>query len=72
MDDGWSGQPDLGMAIEKRPSGVPIVSLLHEPDLVNETSLDPRIALQLSATPTADRCLLPGQPPIFTPHLGKE
>ena len=69
----WLERPaGLGMAIEKAPSGVPIVPLLHEPDLVNETSLDPRIALQLSGHTHGGQVLLPGQPPIFTPHLGKE
>ena len=72
MDDGWSGQPDLGLSLEDAPAGVPIVLLLHEPDLVNETSLDPRISLQLSGHTHGGQVLLPGKPPIFTPHLGKE
>jgi predicted MPP superfamily phosphohydrolase len=71
MDDGWSGQPDLKMALEKAPTGLPIVLLLHEPDLVDETSLDPRIALQLSGHTHGGQVLLPGRPPIFTPTLGK-
>jgi uncharacterized protein len=72
MDDGWSGQPDLSQAVEKAPSGVPIVLLLHEPDLVDETSLDPRIALQLSGHTHGGQVLLAGGPPIFTPDLGKK
>jgi uncharacterized protein len=72
MDDGWSGQPDLSQAVEKAPSGVPIVLLLHEPDLVDETSLDPRIALQLSGHTHGGQVLLAGRPPIFTPDLGKK
>ena len=72
MDDGWSGQPDLGLSLENAPAGVPIVLLLHEPDLVNETSLDARISLQLSGHTHGGQVLLPGKPPIFTPHLGKE
>ncbi len=72
MDDGWSGQPDLGQALENAPSGDPVVLLLHEPDLVNETSLDPRVVLQLSGHTHGGQVLLPGRPPIFTPHLGKE
>ena len=71
MDDGWSGEPDLPLAMEKAPAGVPVVLLLHEPDLVEETSLDPRIALQLSGHTHGGQVLLPGQPPIFTPTLGK-
>lgn len=72
MDDGWSGQPDLNLTLEKAPAGDPIVLLLHEPDLVNETSLDPRVSLQLSGHTHGGQVLLRGKPPIFTPHLGKE
>ena len=72
MDDGWSGQPDLNQTLEKAPAGDPIVLLLHEPDLVNETSLDPRVSLQLSGHTHGGQVLLPGKPPIFTPYLGKE
>jgi uncharacterized protein len=71
MDDGWSGKPDLNMAVEKAPSDIPIVLLLHEPDLVDETSRDPRIALQLSGHTHGGQVLLAGRPPIFTPDLGK-
>ena len=72
MDDGWSGQPDLNKAVEKAPSGIPIILLLHEPDLVDEISRDPRISLQLSGHTHGGQVLLPGQPPIFTPDLGKK
>ncbi|MGE5373755.1 MAG: metallophosphoesterase [Bacteroidota bacterium] len=71
MDDGWSGRPDLALSIEKAPAGVPIVLLLHEPDLVSETSRNPRIALQLSGHTHGGQVLIPGRPPIFTPILGK-
>ena len=72
MDDGWSGQPDLSLAMEKAPSDIPTILLLHEPDLVDETSLDPRIALQLSGHTHGGQVLLAGRPPIFTPDLGKK
>jgi len=72
MDDGWSGKPDLNMTLEKAPSNTPIVLLLHEPDLVDETSRDPRITLQLSGHTHGGQVLVAGQPPIFTPDLGKK
>jgi predicted MPP superfamily phosphohydrolase len=72
MDDGWSGQPDLAKTLEKAPSGDPIVLLLHEPDLVDEVSLDPRITLQLSGHTHGGQVLVGGRPPIFTPTLGKK
>ena len=72
MDDGWSGKPDLKLALENAPANTPVVLLLHEPDLVDETSLDPRIALQLSGHTHGGQVLMPGKPPIVTPHLGKK
>jgi len=72
MDDGWSGKPDLNKAVENAPSDTPIVLLLHEPDLVDETSRDPRITLQLSGHTHGGQVLVAGQPPIFTPDLGKK
>ena len=48
MDDGWSGHPDLRLALEQAPTGAPVILLLHEPDLADETLRDPRISLQLS------------------------
>lgn len=72
MDDGWSGEPDLNLSLENAPTGIPIVLLLHEPDLVDETSLDPRISLQLSGHTHGGQVLMPGKPPIFTPNLGKK
>jgi uncharacterized protein len=72
MDDGWSGQPDLGLALENAPTDIPIVLLLHEPDLVDETSRDRRISLQLSGHTHGGQVLIAGRPPIFTPDLGKK
>jgi predicted MPP superfamily phosphohydrolase len=72
LDDGWSGSPDLKLALENAPAGAPVVLLLHEPDLVNQTSLDPRISLQLSGHTHGGQVRLPGKPSFLTPHLGKK
>ncbi len=72
LDDGWSGKADLKQALEKASDRVPIVLLLHEPDLVDQTSLDPRIALQLSGHTHGGQVRLPGKPSMFTPYLGKK
>lgn len=48
LDDGWSGKPDLKTALEKAPADAPVILLLHEPDLADEVSKDPRISLQLA------------------------
>jgi predicted MPP superfamily phosphohydrolase len=72
MDDGWSGRPDLNAALQKAPTGVPVVLLLHEPDLIDETSHDPRVSLQLSGHTHGGQVLIPGKPPFFKPYLGKK
>lgn len=48
LDDGWSGQPDLNAALDRAPTGAPIILLFHEPDLADRVSMDPRISLQLA------------------------
>jgi predicted MPP superfamily phosphohydrolase len=71
LDDGWSGQMDLKATLDNAPSGAPVVLLLHEPDLVDEMSKDPRVSLQLSGHTHGGQVLIMGKPPIFTPHLGR-
>jgi hypothetical protein len=72
IDDGWSGQPDLKLALDQAPDGAPIVLLIHEPDLADETCRDARISLQLSGHTHGGQVLFPGKSPIFHPYLGKK
>jgi uncharacterized protein len=72
MDDGWSGLPNLKLALDHAPTGAPIVLLLHEPDLADETCQDARVSLQLSGHTHGGQVLVPGKSPIFHPHLGKK
>jgi uncharacterized protein len=72
LDDGWAGQPDLKLALNKAPSGAPVILLLHEPDLADETCRDPRISLQLSGHTHGGQVIIPGRPPSFHPYLGKK
>lgn len=72
LDDGWAGQMDLKAAMEFAPPGAPVILLLHEPDLVDRVSHDPRISLQLSGHTHGGQVLLPGKPPLFAPYLGKK
>jgi len=72
LDDGWSGKMDLNKALENAPAGAPVVLRLHEPDLVNQTSRDPRVALQRSGHTHGGQIRIPGKPPILSPHLGKK
>ena len=72
MDDGWAGQPDLKLALDQAPTGAPVILLLHEPDLADETLRDPRISLQLSGHTHGGQVIIPGRPPFFHPYLGKK
>ncbi len=72
MDDGWSGRPDLKLALDHAPSRTPIVLLIHEPDLADETCQDERISLQLSGHTHGGQVRVPGKSPIFHPYLGKK
>lgn len=72
MDDGWSGQPDLQAALADSPANTPVVLLLHEPDLIDQVSADPRVTLQLAGHTHGGQVVVPGQPPFFTPYLGKK
>ena len=69
LDDGWSGNPDLNAAMTNHPAGAPVVLLYHEPDLADDTSLDGRIALQLSGHSHGGQIRLPGVGALITPYL---
>jgi predicted MPP superfamily phosphohydrolase len=69
LDDGWSGQPDLNAALEKRPGEAPVMLLYHEPDLADETSLDGRVALQLSGHSHGGQIRLPWKGALILPYL---
>jgi predicted MPP superfamily phosphohydrolase len=48
MDDGWSGIPDPGLALEGVPVDVPVILLMHEPDFAGSISDLNRVDLQIS------------------------
>ena len=72
LDDGWSGQPDLDAAMQGAPEGAPVVLLMHEPDLADVYSQDPRISLQLSGHTHGGQIRVPGIGALIHPHLGKK
>ncbi len=72
VDDGWSGQPNLGAALAACPPDVPAVVLWHEPDLADETARDPRAVLQLSGHSHGGQVRLPGLGALALPRLGRK
>jgi predicted MPP superfamily phosphohydrolase len=69
LDDGWSGKPDLSAAMQNRPDGAPTVLLMHEPDLADEYSQDPRINLQLSGHSHGGQIRFPLMGALIYPYL---
>jgi predicted MPP superfamily phosphohydrolase len=69
LDDGWSGQPDLTAAMQNWPNGAPTVLLMHEPDLADEYSKDPRINLQLSGHSHGGQVRFPFMGAVVYPYL---
>jgi predicted MPP superfamily phosphohydrolase len=71
LDDGWSGHPDLKAALATAPSGVPVVLLLHEPDLADHYAGHPQLVLQLSGHSHGGQVRLPGRGALLLPYLGQ-
>jgi predicted MPP superfamily phosphohydrolase len=69
LDDGWSGKPDLEAAMQNWPQGAPTVLLMHEPDLADRYSRDPRISLQLSGHSHGGQVRFPWIGAIILPYL---
>ncbi|HTP00301.1 MAG TPA: metallophosphoesterase [Anaerolineales bacterium] len=72
LDDGQSGNADLGKALQNAPDGVPVILLLHEPDLADQTSLDRRIILQLSGHTHGGQVRVARLGPMILPYLGRK
>lgn len=72
VDDAWSGQPDLTAALDNLPAGVPTILLAHEPDLVDNYSLDGRVSLQLSGHTHGGQVRLPGYGAFVLPRFGQK
>jgi predicted MPP superfamily phosphohydrolase len=69
-DDGWSGNPELGAALDNAPHDAPVVLLYHEPDLADEVSKGGRVSLQLSGHSHGGQIRFPGVGAVVLPHLG--
>lgn len=73
LDDGWVGRADLGLALEEVQGDGPAILMMHEPDLVDEYSVNPQIALQLSGhTHGGQLRMMRPQRAYTLPYLGKK
>ncbi len=72
LDDGWSGKPDLKLALADAPEGTPVILLFHEPDLVDQVSLDGRVSLMLSGHTHGGQIRINGNKPPIQPYLGEK
>lgn len=72
LDDGWSGEPDLDTAVTNAPKDAPIILLMHEPDLADQYSLDPHIALQLAGHSHGGQVRLPRRGALILPYLARK
>lgn len=72
VDDGWSGQPDLSLALTKVPSDALTILLAHEPDLADQFSMDGRVSVQLSGHSHGGQVRLPLIGAPILPYLGQK
>ncbi|TEU01397.1 MAG: metallophosphoesterase [Anaerolineales bacterium] len=72
LDDGWSGEPDLSLALEGSPQGSPVIMMLHEPDFADHYARDGRVRLQLSGHTHGGQVRIPGLGGPFRPEYGRK
>ena len=70
LESVWGSEPNLRRAMEKHRAELPTVLLMHEPDYADVTSLDPRIAVQLSGHSHGGQVRIPGLGPLRLPSWG--
>lgn len=71
LDDGWGGHPNLRQALDG-VGDVPVILLLHEPDLVTRYQHDPRVIVQLSGHSHGGQVRIPGVGAIYLPRYGRQ
>lgn len=71
IDSGWGGAPDMKRALSRHPDGMPVIALVHEPDLIESLARDDRIVLQLSGHSHGGQIRLPGIGAPVLPYLGR-
>lgn len=73
LDDGWVGRADFEAALDQAPGDAPIILLMHEPDLIDIYSRNPRVVLQLSGHTHGGQVRLHNPRRAYTlPFLGRK
>ncbi len=72
LDDGWSGEPDLSLALDGSPQDAPVILMLHEPDFADHYAQDGRVRLQLSGHTHGGQVRIPGIGSPFRPDYGRK
>ena len=71
VDSGWGGNPDLARALATAPTDARAIALVHEPDLIDGPTRDPRVVLQLSGHSHGGQIRVPGVGAPVLPYLGR-
>jgi len=71
LDDGWSGTPDVSAALEANTKGLPVVMLLHEPDLGHEIVQEGGAWLLLAGHSHGGQVRLPGIGALVVPDYAR-
>lgn len=72
LNDAWFGGPNLRNSLTQHRNNSPVITLMHEPDMVDEFSRDPRLSLQLSGHSHGGQVCLPGYGPLVLPMSGQK
>lgn len=72
LDDAWSGQPDLKLALDKQPGDALTILLAHEPDKADVYAQLGAISLQLSGHSHGGQIRVPFYGPPLLPYLGQK
>lgn len=72
LDDAWSGEPDLLLALSDAPQNAPVILMLHEPDFADEMARHAGVALQLSGHSHGGQVRMPFYGAPFLPRFARK
>jgi len=72
LNDAWFGGTNLNTALAGHRNNSPVIAMMHQPDMADELSRDPRLSLQLSGHSHGGQICLPGYGPLHLPMTGQK